>query len=51
MQWHTDDGGDKENSHDVTLKRFNTHGMAIYNNETTKSNICSDDRAGLKRTS
>jgi len=47
MQWHTDDGGDNDNSHYVTSKSFNT----IYNTETTKSNICSDDRAGLNRIS
>jgi len=53
MQWHTDGAGDNDNdnSHDATLKPFNTHCMAIYNIETTKSNICSDDRAGLNRIS
>jgi hypothetical protein len=51
MQWYTDGGGDNGNGHDVTLKRFNTHCIAIYNIETTKSNICSDDRAGPNRIS
>jgi hypothetical protein len=51
MQCHTDGGGDNDNSHDVTLKRFNTNCMAIYNIEATKSNICSDDRARLNRIS
>jgi len=51
MDWQNDDGVDIDNSLDVTLKRFNTHFMAIYNIDTTKSNICSDDRAGLNRIS